>query len=92
MNIFHRFLRMLRLYRKLVRDPRTPAFAKILPWLSILYILWPIDIIPDILPLLGQIDDVMIILLLIYIAIQMVPKGVRDQADKNIIDVEPVKK
>ncbi len=81
-------MRAFRLYRTASRYPETPAIAKILPWLSLLYILWPVDLIPDFLPVLGQLDDVAVIPLLLWLALRLVPKDVRDKAEKEIIDVE----
>lgn len=91
MNLFSRSLRALRLYRSIARNPNTPTMVKVLPWLSILYIFWPLDVIPDVLPLLGQLDDIAIIPLLFYWAIRMAPDVIRKQAEKDVIDIDPVK-
>lgn len=54
-------LRMLfshaRLASRLLREPRVPFLAKAVPLLAVLYLLSPLDLVPDVLPLLGQIDD-----------------------------------
>src|SRR5262245_43321123 len=41
---------------RLLRDPRVPLWAKLIPVGAIVYILSPIDIIPDLSPVLGQLD------------------------------------
>ncbi len=87
-NIFSRFLSMVRLYRAIAKDPRTSPFVKWLPWLSLIYVLWPLDILPDFAPVLGQIDDILMIPLLIWTAIQAAPTDVREKARKGVIDVE----
>ncbi len=87
-SLLQRFFRAFRLYRAASKHPDTPAIARILPWLSLLYILWPIDVIPDFFPLLGQLDDIAVIPLLIWLALRLVPKDVRERAEKEIIDVE----
>lgn len=46
---------------RLLRDPRVPLWSKTIPLLGIAYILSPIDIIPDFLIGLGQLDDLGII-------------------------------
>ena len=50
-----------RLAARLVRDPRVPLFAKALLVLAVVYVLSPVDVIPDVLPLVGQVDDLAII-------------------------------
>src|SRR6187200_2175776 len=50
------------------RDDRTPLKAKILVGVTIGYLLSPIDLIPDFIPILGAIDDLVIVPLLIAIS------------------------
>jgi uncharacterized membrane protein YkvA (DUF1232 family) len=42
---------------RLIRDPAVPVLAKILPVAAILYVVSPLDLIPDVLPIVGQLDD-----------------------------------
>ncbi len=62
-----------RLSVRLVREPRVPVFAKGIPLLAALYVASPFDVAPDILPILGQIDDLGILLLAIEIFIRVCP-------------------
>jgi len=55
------------------RDPRTPVAAKIVAAAVAAYALSPIDIIPDFIPVLGYLDDVLIVPLGILLAIKLVP-------------------
>lgn len=52
----------IRLTWHLLRDPRVPLWTKIIPVVGVLYVLSPIDIIPDVLIGLGQLDDLAIVL------------------------------
>lgn len=61
-------------YRLVLKHPQTPLPAKICLWLAIGYLLLPFDLIPDFIPVLGQLDDVVIIPLLVYIALLFTPK------------------
>lgn len=62
------------------RDPRVPWYAKL--WVAIIvgYAFSPIDFIPDFIPVLGYLDDVILIPLLIALAIKMIPKEVMQEA------------
>ena len=54
----------LRLGWRLLRDPRVPAWPKLLaPAITVIYVLSPLDVVPDLIPLLGQLDDVGVITL-----------------------------
>jgi uncharacterized membrane protein YkvA (DUF1232 family) len=51
----------LQLAWRLFRDPETPALAKSVMPVVLLYLASPIDIIPDFIPLLGQLDDLLVL-------------------------------
>lgn len=55
------------------RDPRTPPLAKLLAASVAAYALSPIDLIPDFIPVLGYLDDLLIVPLGIFLAIRLVP-------------------
>ena len=59
-----------------LRDARTPWFAKALALLTVAYALSPIDLIPDFIPVLGYLDDLLILPLLIAATIKLVPAEV----------------
>jgi len=58
------------------RDPRVPRRAKIIVVLVTAYALSPIDLIPDFIPLLGYLDDLIILPLGILLAVKMIPPEV----------------
>jgi len=55
------------------RDPRVPWIAKALAVLVAGYALSPIDLIPDFIPVLGYLDDLIIVPLGIWLAVQLIP-------------------
>jgi uncharacterized membrane protein YkvA (DUF1232 family) len=57
-------------------DPRTPWYAKLLAASVVAYAVSPIDLIPDFIPVLGILDDLVIVPLGAALAIKMVPKEV----------------
>jgi uncharacterized membrane protein YkvA (DUF1232 family) len=63
-------------YRRLHQHPETPMLAKALLWLAIGYLLMPFDLIPDFLPVIGQLDDLVIIPMLIYFALKLTPPDI----------------
>ena len=66
----------LRLYFRLFRDSRTPKISKIMLIAAVIYLLSPIDIIPDFLPFAGFIDELIIIPLVFYVSTLFIPKDV----------------
>jgi uncharacterized membrane protein YkvA (DUF1232 family) len=58
------------------RDPRVPWYAKLFIAVVIGYALSPIDLIPDFIPVIGYLDDLIIIPAGIYLAVKMIPIGV----------------
>jgi uncharacterized membrane protein YkvA (DUF1232 family) len=58
------------------RDSRTPMALKLLPAVVLLYILSPADLIPGVIPVLGQLDDVAILILGVKFFLQLAPEEV----------------
>lgn len=55
------------------RDPRTPWYAKVLALVVAAYALSPIDLIPDFIPVLGYLDDLMIVPFGIWLVVRLIP-------------------
>jgi uncharacterized membrane protein YkvA (DUF1232 family) len=82
-----RYLRMARLVVKLptyarvvwgiLRDPRTPIGLKGMLAAALAYVVFPIDLVPDAIPILGQADDLTVLLLVLDLFIQNAPPEVR---------------
>jgi len=58
------------------RDPATPWATRALCWFVVAYALSPIDLIPDFIPVLGYVDDVLLLPALIWLALRMLPSEV----------------
>lgn len=93
--MFKRIGAFLIAYPRLLFDPKIPAKAKYFPLIALAYLLLPLDIIPDFLPLLGQLDDIGVILVLLSMAagiFEQTPAQKMKKKYGNVIDVEAVKK
>lgn len=58
------------------RHPDTPLYARLLCIAAVLYTLSPIDLVPDFIPVLGYLDDVLLVPALIWLAIRLLPPHV----------------
>jgi uncharacterized membrane protein YkvA (DUF1232 family) len=65
-------------YQLVLKDPRTPKLAKILLGLALGYALLPFDLIPDFIPVIGHLDDLIIVPILVILALKMIPQDVVD--------------
>ena len=66
-----------------LKDHDTPALAKIFAGITVAYALSPIDLIPDVVPVLGYLDDVILLPMLIMITVKLIPANVLDRCRKQ---------
>ncbi|MFV1921640.1 MAG: YkvA family protein [Methylotenera sp.] len=83
-EIAKRIKRELRLYQQIAKHPETPLLAKLFFGLAIGYLLLPFDLIPDFIPVLGQLDDLVMVPLLIALAMKLTPTDVIMQCREHI--------
>lgn len=70
------------LYLALKRK-ETPAAAKIFAGITVAYALSPIDLVPDLIPVLGYLDDVILLPALAALTIKLIPKDVMEECRKE---------
>jgi len=71
------------------RDPRTPWYAKAAAVVVVAYALSPIDLIPDFIPVLGYLDDLVLIPLGVALVVKLLPPEVLRQARRSAAAVAP---
>jgi Uncharacterized conserved protein len=62
-----------------LKKKETPLTAKLLAGITVAYALSPVDLIPDFVPVLGYLDDVIILPLLVALTVKSIPKNIFDQ-------------
>ncbi|GLI67511.1 hypothetical protein VaNZ11_011715 [Volvox africanus] len=66
-----------------MQHPQTPFLAKAIAFLVLAYALSPLDLIPDFIPVLGIVDDLILLPLLIAAAIALLPRGVMEESRRR---------
>lgn len=64
---------------RLATDPRIPLFVRAIPPVLVLYLAMPIDVIPDFIPVLGQLDDAVVVLVGVTLLLRFAPRGVIEE-------------
>ncbi len=107
MGWFKDFFRQFQLAWRLIVDPRISLITKLIPLLSAVYLLLPLDFIPDVALGLGQLDDLAFILIGLRLFIDVCPPTIVEEhraalegeyygdreavSEENVIDVEVIK-
>ena len=66
-----------------LRDKRTPIIARVIAAITVGYALSPVDLIPDFVPVLGYLDDVILLPALIALTIRLIPAEVFEQCRRD---------
>ncbi len=89
-NIPEKLWRKLLLMKRISQDPRLPKRVKFIPGLIAAYLLSPIDLVPDFIPVLGYLDDLVVAGFLLWLFFRLVP-GELTAHHRTILEAEPVK-
>lgn len=75
-----------------IQHPKTPLYVKLLAMIVAAYAFSPIDLIPDFIPILGYLDDIILVPLGIIFVLKLIPKEVLQECRENAEKSEKVKK
>jgi len=79
----------LRLAVRLLREPAVPLLVKSVPFAAALYVISPLDFIPDVIPGIGEIDDLVIVLLGVKAFLHLCPAAVTAYHREAIAEGRP---
>ena len=71
--------RKLRLALALVREPRIPLLVRVIPPALVVYLAMPLDVIPDFIPVIGHLDDVLVLVIGIAVLLRFTPRAVLEE-------------
>lgn len=76
----------IKVYRLVLKDSRTPRIAKIILGIATGYALLPFDLIPDWIPVIGHLDDLVVVPILVIVALKFIPDEVIRECRKMAQD------
>ena len=79
------FKRELIVYQRVLRDERTPLSAKLFLALAIGYFCMPFDLIPDFIPVIGHLDDAIVIPALVFAALRLMPREIVSEHREQVV-------
>lgn len=75
-NFLQEASQQMELILRLLKDDRVPAMLKLLPVAGVAYALFPFDLIPDLFPVAGQLDDLSVLVICVKTFLELAPAGV----------------
>lgn len=85
-NFFRELVQQAKLAYNLIMDPRVHPVTKLIPLAVLGYILLPIDIAPDVIPLLGQLDDAAVLVFGLRMFFEFAPPAVVEEHLKRLVE------
>ena len=69
-----------------LKHPSVSGWAKVIAFVAVAYALSPIDLIPDFIPVLGYLDDLIIVPVLVWLALKLIPTDLMNQARDQAVE------
>ncbi|WP_306483590.1 YkvA family protein [Anaerococcus sp.] len=84
MNKLMKIKNFIPVYFRAMKNKNTPVIAKLMGIFAIAYAVLPADMIPDVVPFLGILDDAIVLPFLIYLASKMIPDEILDKEEAAV--------
>ena len=85
-NFIRELIQQAKLAYNLILAPRVHPVTKLIPVVALGYLLLPIDVAPDVIPLLGQLDDAAVLMIGLRMFFEFAPAGVVEEHLKRLVD------
>jgi uncharacterized membrane protein YkvA (DUF1232 family) len=85
-NFIREIIQQAKLAYNLIMDPRVHPVTKLIPLVALGYVLLPVDLAPDIVPLLGQLDDAAVLIFGLRMFFEFAPPGVVEEHLRRLAD------
>ena len=72
-----------------IRRADTPLYAKIACGLCVWYVLSPLDLVPDFIPVLGAVDDVIVLPFLMWLSVKLMPEDILEECKAQAKSLDP---
>ena len=69
-----------------LKHPKMPFWAKVVCFIAVAYALSPIDLIPDFIPVLGYLDDLILVPALVWLALKLIPAEVMNHSREQAVE------
>jgi len=69
-----------------LKHPTMPFWSKVVCFVAVTYALSPIDLIPDFIPVLGYLDDLIVVPALVWLALKLIPAEVMNQSREQAVE------
>jgi uncharacterized membrane protein YkvA (DUF1232 family) len=79
-----RFFQQFRIIRRALRHPQVPLHAKLVAGCAVLYVFSPVQVIPNFIPVIGQMDDVLVVSLGVKFLKRCVPPSVLEDCENDL--------
>lgn len=76
----------IKVYHAVIKDKRTPILGKFFLGMAVGYFFLPFDLIPDFIPIIGHLDDIVIIPALVVIALKIIPREIVEEHRRKLKD------